>query len=119
MIKIKKLIRSFKYAIKGLCLVAREEQTFRIQLIISAVVIALMFILQIKIWQVIVLVLVIVMVLVLELINTIFERFVDMLKPRVHTYARVIKDIMAATVLIASIGALIVGLLVFWSYIFE
>jgi diacylglycerol kinase len=119
MIKIKKLLRSFKYAFKGLFLVIKEEQTFRVQLIASLIVIILMIWLRVRAWQAIVLILVIIIVLVLELINTIFERFVDMLKPRVHVYVKTIKDIMAAAVLIAALGAIFVGLLVFWPYIFR
>ena len=55
-------------------------------------------------------------VLVMELINTIFERVVDMLKPRVHPYAQLVKDVMAAAVLLSSIGAVIVGIIIFWPY---
>ena len=55
--------------------------------------------------------------LVMELINTVFERVVDILKPRVHPYARLIKDLMAATVLITSIVAVVVGIIIFYPYI--
>ncbi len=116
MIKTNKLFSSFKYAIRGLRLVIKEEQNFRIQLLVSLAVVILMILLRVALWQAIVLVLVIGLVLVLELINTIFERMVDMLKPRIHSYVEVIKDIMAAAVLIASIGAVVVGILVFWPY---
>jgi len=58
-------------------------------------------------------------VLIMELINTVFERVVDILKPRIHPYARVIKDLMAATVLITSIVAVIVGVIIFYPYIQE
>jgi diacylglycerol kinase len=39
------------------------------------------------------------------------------LKPRIHPYARLIKDLMAAVVLISSIVALIVGIIIFYPYI--
>jgi diacylglycerol kinase len=57
-------------------------------------------------------------VLVLESLNTIFEHLSDILKPRLHDYVRIIKDIMAATVLITSLGALVVGIIIFWPYFF-
>ena len=53
----------------------------------------------------------------MELINTIFEKVVDVLRPRIHHYAEVIKDIMAAAVLVSSIGAVIIGVLIFLPYI--
>jgi diacylglycerol kinase len=56
-------------------------------------------------------------VLVLELMNSIFERMVDILKPRIHHYVEDIKDIMAGTVLVASLGSALIGLLIFWPYI--
>jgi undecaprenol kinase len=52
-------------------------------------------------------------VLALEMINSIFERIVDTFKPRIHPAVRDIKDIMAATVLVASLIAAIIGLTIF------
>ena len=67
----------------------------------------------------VVLLIVIISVLVLEALNTIFEHLSDILKPRIHNYILIIKDIMAATVLLASFGAVIIGLMIFWPYIFR
>jgi len=44
---------------------------------------------------------------------------VDILKPRIHPYAKLIKDLMAATVLITSIVAVVVGILIFYPYIVD
>ena len=76
-----------------------------------------MLILDIRDWQKVALFLVIFAVLAVELINTILERVVDILKPRVHPYAQLIKDVMAAAVLIASIGAVVIGTIIFYPYI--
>ena len=56
-------------------------------------------------------------VLIFELTNTVLERVVDILKPRIHPYARLIKDLMAAVVLISSIVSVIVGVIIFYPYI--
>jgi len=58
-------------------------------------------------------------VLITELTNTVLERVVDILKPRIHPYARLIKDIMAAVVLISCFVAIAVGIIIFWPYIKE
>lgn len=116
-INFRSLVRSFQYAIKGFWYVFKNEQSFRIHLLATAVVLLLMIYFQVKLWEAVILFLVIIVVLVLELINTIFEKMVDILKPRIHFYAEIIKDIMAATVLVASIGALIIGILIFAPYI--
>lgn len=108
--------KSFKYALKGLSRVAAEEQNFRIQLIVAAAVVGGMFIFDLTFGERALLTLAIVLVLVLELLNSIFERMVDILKPRIHHYVEDIKDIMAGTVLVASVGAVIIGYLIFWPY---
>jgi diacylglycerol kinase (ATP) len=43
---------------------------------------------------------------------------VDLASPEWHALARDAKDVAAAAVLIASLGALAVGLLVFWPRLF-
>ncbi len=117
MFNFRKIIKSFRYALKGLVLVFKEEQNFRIQIIAALAVFILMFVFETKNWEKVALILVISLVLVLELINSIFERVVDILKPRVHFYVEAIKDIMAAAVFLASLTALAVGLIIFIPYI--
>lgn len=69
--------------------------------------------------EAIVLTMMIIFVLVLEVVNTIFEKLVDILKPRMHSYVGVIKDMMAATVLLAAVGAVVIALMVFIPYCLE
>ena len=49
----------------------------------------------------------------MEIVNSAVERVTDILKPRIHSYVKEIKDIMAAAVMLSSIGAVLVGLLIF------
>ncbi|MFA5871521.1 MAG: diacylglycerol kinase family protein [Parcubacteria group bacterium] len=115
--KIRKLFKSFRNAGKGLKYVLKNEQNFQLEILIGILVIILMFVFSIRGWEKIALFIVIFAVLVMELINTIMERVVDILKPRVHPYAQLIKDVMAAAVLLSSIGAVVIGLLIFYPYI--
>jgi len=119
MIDFRRLKKSFQYATRGFWYVFKNEQNIRLHLIISLGVIILMIYFQVTLWQAIILFLVMLLVIVLELINTIFEKMVDILRPRIHYYAEVIKDIMAATVLVSSIGAVIIGILIFAPYIWS
>ncbi len=57
-------------------------------------------------------------VLTLELINIAIERLLDFLQPEYSDKVRIIKDLMAAIVLLASLGAMVIGLIVFWPHIF-
>lgn len=115
----KKLFKSFRYAGRGLKYVLRNEQNFQLEILGGVFVVILMYLFPTRSLEKIALFIVIFAVLVIELINTIFERVVDMLKPRMHPYAQLVKDIMAATVLISSIGAVIVGVIIFYPYIGE
>jgi diacylglycerol kinase len=111
-----KLLKSFHYAGRGLKYVLKNEQNFQIEILGGLFVIILMFLFPTRNLEKIALFIVIFAVLVMELINTIFERVVDILKPRVHPYAQLVKDVMAAAVLLSSIGAVIVGVIIFYPY---
>ncbi len=116
--KIKKLCSSFVNAYQGLVYVIDKEQNFRIELIAGAMVIVTMILLKVERWEAVTLLFTIGAVLILEMINTLVERIVNIFKPRMHPHARVIKDIMASAVFIASVGAAAIGIIVFWPYIF-
>ena len=111
-----KLFKSFRYATRGLKYVLKNEQNFQIEILGGLFVVILMYLFPTRSLEKIALFIVIFAVLVMELINTIFERMVDMLKPRVHPYAQLVKDVMAAAVLLSSVGAVIVGVIIFWPY---
>ncbi len=106
-------VRSFRYAAKGLRYALRHEQSFRVQCTIALLVILAMPVVGVTRLEALLLLLTISAVLVLELLNTTLERFIDALKPRLHYSVEIIKDLMAAAVLVASATAFIVGLLIF------
>jgi len=57
------------------------------------------------------------MVLSFELVNTMAERIIDLVEPRWQDKIRDIKDVLAAAVLIAALGSIIIGLIIFWPYL--
>lgn len=117
--RIKQLSQSIAYAARGLVYVVRNEKNFQNELIIGGIVVIAMAYFRVTRAEMIVLFIIIMGVLIMELVNTIMERVVDILKPRIHPYARLIKDLMAAGVLMTSILAIIVGLIIFIPYILE
>ena len=88
-----------------------------IWVLVAAVVVAAMFYFPTSPLEKVVLLAAIFAVLVLELINSVVERVTDFLKPGHSEEARLVKDLMAAIVLLASIGAVIIGLIIFVPYI--
>jgi len=115
--ELRKFKKSLRHAFDGLAYAVQRERNFRIELVFAFLVLAAIFVFKVKNWEAIVLILMIMWVLITELTNTVLERVVDMLKPRIHPYARLIKDIMAAVVLISSIVAIIVGVIIFYPYV--
>ena len=117
--QVERFRKSLRHALRGLSYVAKNERNFQIELAVALVILLLIFILKLENWEAVILLLLIAGVLIAELGNTVVERVVDILKPRIHPYARLIKDIMAATVLISSIAAVMIGLIIFLPYIKE
>lgn len=117
MLKWKRLSRSFRFAFRGLATLIRKEQNFKLHLLAAIVVVFLGFYFKIAIWQWAIIIMMVSLIFILEMLNTVFERLVDMLKPRLHSYVGEIKDIMSAMVLVASIAAVILGLIIFLPYL--
>ena len=113
MVKTDKLTRSFRDAWQGLVLVFREEQNFRIHILAGVTAILVGVALGIPSVHFLILIVAISAVLSAELLNSALERFLDVIKPRVSPYVQAIKDILAAIVLICSLGSIGVGLIIF------
>lgn len=116
---IRNLLNSVRYASRGVLYVFKHEQNFRIQLLIAAIVIVAMEFFNIRRAEMIVIYLLIMLVLLLELLNSALEKFVDILKPRLHAQVEVVKDILAAMVLLVAIGSLVIGTIIFLPYLIE
>ena len=115
---LKRLLKSFKDAGRGVSYVFKHEQNFRIQVLMGILVIVAAFLFEVSRSELLLLLLLVISVLVLELINSAVEKFADVLKPRLSFQIEVVKDIMAAVVLLASFGAVIIGIIIFWPYLY-
>lgn len=107
------MINSFKYAINGIKDAFKSEPNFRFHLLAAVLILIIAYFLKFSKIEIIVLTLTITFVIVSELINTAIEKLVDMYSLERSEIARAIKDISAASVLFCSIGASIVGLILF------
>jgi len=52
----------------------------------------------------------------LEMINSVMERFLDFLQPNHDPRVKTIKDLLSAFVLLVSLGAAVIGTLIFWPH---
>ncbi len=110
---MKKFLRGFGYAFKGLAHAAKTQLNFRVHLVLAVIAVLLGFVLHISTAEWLWITLCIGMVLLTELINTAIELLVDLVSPEYNEKAGRIKDMCAAAVLITAITALVIGLVIF------
>src|SRR3989344_8423035 len=111
-------INSFKYAFQGLFHALREGRNFRIQAFVGLIVIILAWFFSFTRFEWAILLIIISIVLTAELLNTVIELVVDLaVKERILPKAKIAKDVAAASVLVISIFAVIVGLVLFVPHI--
>lgn len=105
------------YAFHGIRL-AFKEVHFIIEMICAVIVISAGFIFQITSYEWLAILICCGAVLSLEVLNTAIEKMVDEIHPDIHPTAKIIKDLAAGAVLIMCIFSAVVGVFVFWKYIF-
>lgn len=117
-LSIGKLKNSFQNAFRGVKL-ALSENTFRIFIAFTLVIVFALLYLPLTPAETAVIILTMAVMLSLELINSQIERILDILKPEYSEEIRKIKDISAGAVLLASIGAAIIGIIILGPLLLE
>ena len=113
-----KRAQSFNHAGRGLRLFVATTHNAWIHITIMLLAFAFGFYFDITTVEWMLLILVSGMVLCAEAINTAIEIDIDLTSPEYHPYARDTKDVAAGAVLIASLTALVIGILIFGHYLF-
>ena len=113
----KPFFRSFINAYNGIQHVFKNEKNFRLHILIAILVLGSAILLNCDLIEFALLIVVIFIVLVAEMVNSAIEYTWDKLEPNHHPVVGLIKDTMAGSVLIASIGALSVGLIIIFRHL--
>ena len=110
---MKKFIRGFGYAFKGIGYAAKTQLNFRVHLVATILAVFMGYVLHISVneWQW--LILCVTIVLMAELFNTAIEFLTDLVSPGYNKLAGHVKDVSAGAVLIAAFFALITGCIIF------
>lgn len=106
------------FALNGFKEAFMRERNFRIHLIVAFFVICFSVYFRLSVTEWIIIIMMIHIVLIAELVNSLFERMIDYVKPELHPQAKIIKDISAAVVLLAAITSVIIGLIIFIPKVF-
>lgn len=111
--------KSFSYAWSGIKLVLKNEHNTWIHLFLTVIAMVLGIVFKLATAEWATLIIVTAMVWMAELFNTCIEKIMDFSTTDFHPQIKLIKDMAAAAVLIASIAALIVGAIIFIPKIFN
>ena len=108
---------SFKYAISGIAKEMLAGASFKVMLIILAIVIAAGIIFGITALEWLIILMCSAAVLTSEMFNTAIETVVDMITKEHDPKAEMAKDIAAGAVLVFSIFSSVIGAIIFLPYI--
>ena len=116
---IKRLLKSFKYAIEGILYAFKYEQNIIVHTIIMILVIILGIVLKLDYFEWLICLILFGLVIATELINTSIEAIVDLACPKINPLAKIAKDTASGAVLIFALTATISGLIIFIPKILE
>lgn len=117
--QLKPFLRPFQISGRGLWWAIKEEQSFRLQLVVAFCVIFAMFWFPLSGVERAICCLMMALVLGLELLNSQLEGMLDMFQPCRDPRIKKIKDLSCAAVGAACLGAAAVGLLIFLPYLLK
>ncbi len=107
------VLEAFRYAAAGMVEAFRSQRNVRIHVVVGtlAMELGVLYGLGTRAWMA--LVTVATLVLAMEMVNTALEAAVDLAHPDWHPLAKAAKDVVAGGVLVAALGALAVGCIIF------
>ena len=108
--------KSLSHALRGIRQVWKEEPNFRIQLCIAAAVCIALIWFDFTYSESAIVLFSMMMVLGAEMFNTLIEHLLDIIEPNHHASVGRMKDMMAGIVLLLSVGAVVIGVLIFFRH---
>ena len=111
--KNKNFFEALKNSSNGIVHAVKEQKNLKIQLFITLIVVIFSIVLQINKIESLFICMSISFVIFAEVFNTAIEKTVDLVTEEYNEKAKIAKDIAAGAVTIASINAVIVGIIVF------
>ena len=109
--KPKGFIGSLNCAIEGILWAVNTQRHMLFHLVAAILVLVGALVLRLTLYEFALLALAITLVLFAELVNTAIEVVVDLVSPDFHPLAQRAKDVAAGAVLLASVGAMVLGYL--------
>lgn len=114
---MERLAVSFGHAWRGVRYVVKHEKNARIHLVFAIVILLLGLILQLTAGDLAAILLAVIIVFFAEIMNTAFEKTLDIVEPNHHPQVKLIKDMAAGAVLVTAIAAVAIGIVIFTPYL--
>ncbi|WP_114820993.1 diacylglycerol kinase family protein [Chryseobacterium sp. KLBC 52] len=110
--------KSFLHAFRGVLMMIKTERNFQIELLAFFANLFLILYFRLNSTDAALIIIASFAVLSAEIFNTAIEKICDIIQPNFDKRIGFIKDIAAGAVVLTAIAAVIVGVLVYWKYIF-
>ncbi|MBW8523589.1 diacylglycerol kinase family protein [Chryseobacterium chendengshani] len=110
--------KSFLNALRGIFIMFKSERNFQIEVMAFLINLFLIFYLNLTTVDSILILMVSFAVLAAEIFNTAVEKICDFMQPEYDKRIGFIKDTSAGAVLLMATASVVVGILVYWKYIF-
>ena len=110
---MKAFFRSLMFAIVGVKQFFSRDRNGQIQTVIGITAIILGFTVSLSSFQWLLVLFCIGLVISLEMINSAIEKYCDLVTTDFHPGIKIIKDVAAGAVLVASLMSLVIGLIIF------
>jgi len=118
-VDVRRTVYSFRHAGRGFIWALSSQANLRVHLAAAAIVLVAAVLLRFSTIEFVGLTLCFAIVIAAELFNTALEVLIDYAWPEHHPMIGRAKDVAAAAVLVAAVGAAIVGVLLFARHIFH
>ncbi|CAD7812405.1 Undecaprenol kinase [Chryseobacterium aquaeductus] len=110
--------KSFLNALRGVFMMLKSERNFQLEFLAFLINLFLIFYLKLSNLDTVLVLIVSLGVLSAEIFNTAIEKICDIIQPEFDKRIGFIKDIAAGAVTLIAIASVIIGIFVYWKYIF-
>jgi diacylglycerol kinase len=113
------LLKSFGFAFEGLSHAIKNNRNLKIHLVIGLAVVLASIFFHVSFFEKEILGILILLVILSEMINTSIEEMVNLITNEHRREAKIAKDVGAGMILVAALGATIIGLIIFTPYVLK
>jgi diacylglycerol kinase len=112
-----RVIAGFIHAWHGIIYVFRYERNARIHLLFAVLAFLTGIVLGVTNVELAAIFFAVILVFFAEIVNTAFEKTLDIIDPKEHPQIKIVKDMAAGAVLITSLAAATIGVVIFVPYL--